>query len=166
MLRTTCQRALFALGALLCAAGADAGAARQETVAGGPTEASGARVACSVVDALDKGVPGALVRLRDVNNGQVTAAERTDAGGRLVIRRVHPGLYVLEVVNSEEDVIAVGQPFAAARGESVATFVRLGAKPPGFSSFLSNAAAAAVATAASLGVTAVGPGAQPSSPQR
>jgi hypothetical protein len=83
-----------------------------------------------------------------------------------VIRRVHPGLYVLEVVNSEGDVIAVGQPFAAARGESVATFVRLGAKPPGFSSFFSNAAAAAVATAASLGVTAVGPGAQPSSPQR
>jgi hypothetical protein len=60
-------------------------------------------------------------------------------------------------------VRGVGQMFSIAHGETVATFIRLGAQVPWYHGFFTNAAAAALASAASLGVTAVGQGTQPAS---
>jgi hypothetical protein len=62
-------------------------------------------------------------------------------------------------------VLGVGQTFVIGAADTVATFVRLGSKVPWFSGFFNNAAAGAVATAATVGVTAVSPG-QPSSAGR
>jgi hypothetical protein len=48
-------------------------------------------------------------------------------------------------------------------GDTVATFIRLANRAGFFDKFFGNAAAAALATAASLGVTAIGDGGQPAS---
>ena len=53
--------------------------------------------------------------------------------------------------------------FGVGADETVATFIRLGTRVPWYSGFFTNAAAAALAAAASLGVTAVGDGGQPAS---
>ena len=47
--------------------------------------------------------------------------------------------------------------------ETVATFIRLGARRRWYGGFFTNAAAAAIAAAATLGVTALGNGGQPAS---
>ena len=61
----------------------------------------------------------------------------------------------------QRKLLAVGQVFTIAPGETVATFVRLGTKLPWFAGFFSNAAAAAITAAASEGVTALAPVARP-----
>lgn len=119
----------------------------------------------SVWDALHHPIPNALVRLRNVTTGRVEATTRANESGRFTFLDVEGGNYVVELVNDQGRVIAVGQTFLVAPGETIATFVRLGAKLPWFAGFFSNAAAAAVTSAASLGVTAVAPTGQASTPE-
>jgi hypothetical protein len=105
----------------------------------------------------------ALLRLRDVTTGQSVMTTEADDSGRFTFRDVMPGSYVVELVEQAGDVRAVGQTFSLAPGETVATFIRLGARVPWFHGFFNNATAAALTAAASLGVTAVGDGLQPAS---
>ena len=126
--------------------------------------AGAARITGGVWDAGDRGVGGVGVRLRNVTTGDIQASMRTDNAGQFLFQGVDAGSYVVEVVNGNGTIAAVGQSFAVGAGESVATFVRLGPKVPLMAGFFSNAAAAAVATAASLGVTAITPAGQNISP--
>jgi hypothetical protein len=105
----------------------------------------------------------ALVRLRNVAGGRIVMGTEANAQGRFTFLQVAPGSYVVELVDAGGDVRAVGQMFSLGSGETVATFIRLGTQVPWFSGFFGNAAAAVLATAASLGVTAVGNGPQPAS---
>ena len=73
---------------------------------------------------------------------------------------------MVELVDDSGKVLAVGRAFMVAAGETVATFVRLGARVPWFAGFFENAAAAATSSAASLGVTALAPVAPPVSAKR
>lgn len=111
----------------------------------------------------DTPVAHALVRLRNGSSGRVVATAQADLSGRFSFAGAQPGDYLVEVVDKDDHVQAVGQTFSLAAGETVATFIRLGTQVPWFDGFFANAAAAALASAASLGVTAVGNGAQPAS---
>jgi hypothetical protein len=168
MFRFPIQAPLCALGVVVCLTATTAEAAAQVTGSHGVSArvTSEGSIAGSVWDAQDRAIPDALVRLRNVGTGHIAATARANASGQFTMRAVHPGNYVIEVVKHDGSIVGVGHAFAVAPGETVATFVRLSANPPWFAGFFSNAAAAAVAGAASLGVTAIGPGAQPSSPQR
>ena len=117
----------------------------------------------SVWDAQNRPVPNAMVRLRNLTTARIEATARSNQSGQFTFLNVEGGSYVLELVNDDSRVIAVGQTFSVAPGETIATFVRLGSKLPWFGGFFSNAAASAVATAASLGVTAVAATGQPAS---
>jgi hypothetical protein len=108
-------------------------------------------------------VPNGLLRLRDVASGRILMGTQADALGRFSFPVVPAGSYLLELVNERGDVLAVGQMFSLRLNETVATFIRLGARAPWYSGFFSNAAAAALVSAAALGVTAVGNGGQPAS---
>lgn len=109
-------------------------------------------------------IPHAPVQLRNVTSGRVEARAVTDASGRFVFQDVEGNAtYVVELLDERGRVIALGQPFALAPGETVATFVRLAARAPWFAGLFDNTAAAVVSTAASLGVTAVAPSNQPAS---
>jgi hypothetical protein len=118
----------------------------------------------SVWDAQNQGIANAQVRVRNVATGKIEATLRADAQGRFTVQGLEGGNYVVELVNAQGKVLAIGPPFTVARGETVATFVRLTSRIPGASGFFHNAAASAVATAATLGVTALTPGVQCASP--
>lgn len=109
-------------------------------------------------------VPGAAVRLREVSTGRLAGMATADDQGRLRYERVAPGAYVLELT-TQGRVVATGPLFAVRGSETVAAFVRRGARPPAYAGFFKSAAAAAISTAASLGITAVGSSGVPSSPR-
>ena len=105
----------------------------------------------------------ALLRLRDVASGLILGGTEADAAGRFTFLKVPPGSYVVELVDEKGHVLALGHVFSLGPGETVVTFIRLGSVLPWYDGFFTNAAAAALASAASLGVTAVGEGDQPAS---
>jgi len=109
-------------------------------------------------------VPDAALQLRDVTSGLVVRSTRGDQAGRFTFLRVNAGSYIVELVDDDRNVLALGQMFSLGPTETVATFIRLGASGARWSGgFLSNAAAAALAAAAAAGVTAIGHGGQPAS---
>lgn len=109
-------------------------------------------------------LPGARLRLRNVSTGHAVAATTSDANGEFRFDRVGPGAYVVELM-ADDDVAALSELFGMTSNETIATFVRLSARSGWFDGFFTNAAVAAIATASSLGVTAVGSSGLPASPQ-
>ena len=144
---------------------ANEGAAAQ-TPAAGPratlTSQAGS-IAGTVLDGLDQPIPAARLRLRDLTRGRIVMTTRGDEQGRFQFSGVPSGQYVVEFVDEGGSVRALGQTFTVTPGETVATFIRLGARVPWYKGFFANAATAAVSSAAGLGVTAVGSGGQPAS---
>jgi hypothetical protein len=102
-------------------------------------------------------IPGARLRLRDVSTGRSAAHTVANESGRFTFQDVLPGSYVVELVDPNGKVLTVGHSFTVARGETVATFVRLGTRGPWFNGFFANAAAAVASAAAAAGVTAIAP---------
>jgi hypothetical protein len=109
--------------------------------------------------------PQARIRLRDVETGRPVALTISDGDGRFRFERVDPGAYVVELLSLEDKVLAVGDLFGVLGGAQATTLVRLSAKAPWFAGFFGNAAAAAIAAASTLGVTAVGSNGSPASAQ-
>ena len=114
-------------------------------------------------DGADKAIPAARLRLRDLNSGRILMTTRSDQEGRFQFTGVPAGTYLVELVDENGIVVAVGHTFTMPPGETIATFIRLGARAPWYRGFFSNAAVAAVSSAAGLGLTAVGTGVQPAS---
>jgi hypothetical protein len=107
----------------------------------------------------------ARVRLRDVTTGRGGAITTTDALGQFRFDRVEPGAYVVELLTDRDHVAAIGELFGLRPDDTITTVVRLGARATWFEGFFGNAAAAAIAAASSIGVTAVGSSGLPASPQ-
>jgi hypothetical protein len=110
-------------------------------------------------------LPNAKVRLRNLHTGRVDAAAAANENGQFRFDSLESGSYVIELVGPDGRVIALGQSFRVEPGETVATFIRLGARPPRFAGLFSNTAAAVISAASSAGVTAVGSNAAPASSQ-
>jgi hypothetical protein len=108
-------------------------------------------------------VSHALLQLRNVTSGLIAARTRADAAGRFTFSEVASGNYIVELIDESGRVLGVGQMFSIGPGETLATFVRLGTHVPWHSGFFTSAAAMAIASAASLGLTAIGDGGQPAS---
>jgi hypothetical protein len=137
-----------------------------DRLAAGAARPNGGTILGSVWNEKNEGVPNALVRLRNLGSGRLEATVRADAKGQFTFEGLEGGNYVLEFVNDQGKVLALGHNFTVLPGETIATFIRLGARIPWFADFFGNAAASAVSSAASLGVTAVAPTGQPDSPER
>jgi hypothetical protein len=99
-------------------------------------------------------------------SGRVEGRTLSDANGRFTFTNIEGGAYVVEYVDHKERVIAAGHTFRIARGETVATFVRLTASRRWAAGMFSSVAAAVVSSAAGLGVTAVAPTGRPASRDR
>ena len=107
----------------------------------------------------------ARIRLRNVQSGRATSTTVSDAEGRFRFDRVDPAPYVVELLSTDDKVLAVGDLFGVTVGSQSVTLVRLTAKAPGYGGFWGNAAAAVIAAASTLGVTANGTNGRPVSPQ-
>jgi hypothetical protein len=116
-----------------------------------------------VRDAIDNPIPAARLRLRDVTAGRLIMTTRSDQEGRFRFGGVPPGSYLVELVDEGGKLLAVSDTLSLAPADIVNTLIRLGSRSPWHSGFFLNAAAAAVAAAAGLGVTAIGNGFQPAS---
>jgi hypothetical protein len=138
--------------------------ARFSTGAAGATGRTGF-VAGTAWNADNSPLPNALLRLRNLTTGQIVDGAEADAAGRFGFDPVPADRYLVELVDRNGNVRAVGQMFSVGPGETVATFVRLPSNKRWFDGFFGNAAAAALSSAASLGLTAVGDGVQPASPR-
>jgi hypothetical protein len=129
----------------------------------GPVRADAGTVTGTVWNRNDTPVVRPRLRLRDVTTGQVVRVAEGDDLGRFTFLKVPAGSYLLELVDRSGTVLALGQMFTLGPLETVATFLRLGASVPWYAGFFSNAAAVALASAAALGLTALGNGGQPAS---
>src|SRR3990170_3745471 len=132
-----------AVTVLLCTAAGSAAPPRPVKAGIGPAAPSSTAgtILGTVWDAQSRPIPDAQVRLRNLTTGKVEATARASQSGQFTFQNVEGGNYVLELLNDEGRVLAVGQTFSVAPGETVATFVRLGARLPWFSGFFNNAAA-------------------------
>jgi len=74
-------------------------------------------------------VSNATVQLRNIVTGQIEQVSSTLENGAFAFNNVSSGTYAIEYVTETAGrVVAVGQAFSVAPGETVATFVRLGSK--------------------------------------
>ena len=108
-------------------------------------------------------LPDAQLQLRDTTTGQVVGSTRANELGRFTFPKVKAGNYVVELVDENRNVLALGEMFSLGPTETVATVVRLAAPGKWYGGLFTNAAAAAIAAAATVGVTALGNGGQPAS---
>src|SRR5215212_791382 len=100
-----CALALAPLGQL--AAGQDAPGVRLT----GAVATRGGTVTGTVSRANGSPVPNAPLQLRDVGTAQVVGFTRADALGRFTFQRVSPGSYLVELVDEDRTVLAVGEIF-------------------------------------------------------
>jgi hypothetical protein len=107
--------------------------------------------------------PDAPLQLRDVSTGQIVRSTRGNELGRFTFPKVSAGNYVVELVDEHRNVLALGERFSIGPAETVSTFIRLAGSSRWYGGFFTNAAAAAIAAAATVGVTALGNGGQPAS---
>jgi hypothetical protein len=165
---TSFSALMLATALLVCPHALVAGAAARAASAQLPAapRPTTATITGSVWNDRNEGIPGALVRLRNLTTGQLEATVRADGQGQFKFEDLKPGDYVLEYVDDQGHVLAVGHNLTVLPGDTVATFIRLRTKVPWFVGFFGNAAASAVSSAAALGVTAVAPAGQPDSPER
>jgi hypothetical protein len=112
-----------------------------------------------------KPYPQARIRLRNVDTGRGVSRTLSDADGRFRFETVDPGAYAVELLSSEDQVLAIGDLFGVLAGGQATTLVRLSSKRPWFAAFFENTATAAIAAASALGVTAVGSNGSPASGQ-
>jgi len=110
-------------------------------------------------------VANANVRLRNIETGRVVASSETSTAGQFLFDGVATSSYLVELVSDNGKVLAVGPTFRVEKGQTVSTVVRLPTRRSWYAGMFSNAAAAVIAAASSVGLTAVGTDGPPISPQ-
>lgn len=110
-------------------------------------------------------VPDGNVRLRNLETGRIVSTSETSTTGQFVFGEVVRNSYLVELVSETGKVLAVGPSFRVGPGETVSTVVRLPSRRSWYGDMFSNSAAAVIAAASSVGITAVGSQARPISPQ-
>jgi hypothetical protein len=110
-------------------------------------------------------IGNAKVRLRNLETGRVVAASETSDTGQFIFGGVARGSYLVELVSDNGKVLAVGPAFRIEPEQTVSTVVRLPTRRSWYAGMFSNAAAAVIAAASNVGLTAVGSHGPPISPQ-
>ena len=66
-----------------------------------------------------------VLRIRNLQDGLVVALTTGTALGEFHFDRLEGGVYLIELVDTDGGVLAVGQPLVVQPGETVGTFIRL-----------------------------------------
>jgi hypothetical protein len=102
-------------------------------------------------------LPDAAVRLRDARSGRIRDSQVTDRAGLFTFHSVDPGTYVVEIVGTDQTVLAASQMLNVDAGDSVSAIVKLPFRTPVLGGLLGHtvhSAAAVAAAAAASGVLA------------
>jgi len=123
----------------------------------GTRESAFSTIRGNAIDSTDKALPHSLVRLRDASFGRVVDRQITDGTGLFAFRSVDPGPYVVELLGTDERVLAASELLNVGAGEAVSVVVQLPIGISPFSSVLGHAdphAGAVMAAAGDSGVLA------------
>lgn len=123
----------------------------------------------NAVTANDGALPNQLVRLRDARFGRIVDTTITDESGLFSFRSVDPGSYIVELMGSDQTVIAASQILNVNAGDAVTAIVKLPFHAPPLAGVLGRSTTSAVivaATAAASGVLATEVAGEQKSPRR
>jgi hypothetical protein len=98
-----------------------------------------------------------IVRLRDARSGHIVGVEMTDKLGLFAFPPVDPSIYVIEVVDTDQTVLAASQLLSVNAGDTVSAVVKLPWRKPPLGGILGHTMPSAVAVssaAAAAGVMA------------
>jgi hypothetical protein len=143
------------------AARAAAGATRQRSatpsILPGTPESTFALIQGNALSATNSHLASVSVRLREVRYGRIVDTQLTDRAGLFAFRVVDPGNYVVELVGSNESVLAASQVVNINAGEAVSVVVQLPFRGESFVEHLGHAVPqvlAVLSAAAASGVLA------------
>jgi len=109
----------------------------------------------------DAPMPDTLVRLRDARFGRVVQTQMTDKAGMFAFKVVDPGSYIVELLGTDQTLLAASQILNVNAGDAILAVVKLPLSVTPFAGLLSSSiapTAAMMATqAAATGIAAVVP---------
>jgi hypothetical protein len=121
----------------------------------------------TALDSTGGTLPKTAVRLRDARGGRIVDSQITDSSGAFAFTALDPGSYIVEVIGTDQSVLAASQLLNVNAGEAVSAVVKLAFRIPPFAGILGNSAASAAAVlveAAAAGVLATTISGQPATP--
>lgn len=93
----------------------------------------------------------AMVRLRDARFGRIVDTQLTDKSGLFAFKGVDPGSYIVEIVGTDQSILAASQLLNVNAGEALSAVVKLPFRIPPFAGLMgssSTPSATVVATEA------------------
>jgi hypothetical protein len=140
----------YAQTSQVAASAGRAAAARVPSVLPGTRATAFTTIQGNALDSANGKMTNAPVRLRDARFGRIVERQLTDGTGLFTFRTVDPGSYIVELLSSEDMVLAASQLLNVNGGEAVSAIVRMPFKMPPFAGLLGHSAsqAAAVSSAA------------------
>jgi hypothetical protein len=121
----------------------------------------------SALDSTNGQLTNTLVRLRDARVGRIVDTQFTDSTGVFAFKALDPGSYIVEVMASDQSVLAASPLINVNAGEAVSAIVKLPFRIPPFAGVLGNSTASAMAVAteaAASGVLVTTISGQPATP--
>jgi hypothetical protein len=95
------------------------------------------------------------VRLRDARSGRIVDTQVTDRTGFVAYRGVDPGSYIVEIVGSDQTVLAASQILNVNAGETASGVVKLPFRTTLLASLFGHSAQSAAAVIAAAASAAV-----------
>jgi hypothetical protein len=115
----------------------------------------------NALDSTNGQLANAMVRLRDARFGRIVETQYTDQSGMFAFKGLEPGSYVVEILSTDQSILAASQLLTINAGEAVAAVVKLPFHVPPFAGLMgtttTRSAAALVLEAAASGITALVP---------
>jgi hypothetical protein len=121
----------------------------------------------NALDSTNGVLAGSHVRLRDARSGRIVDLTLTDRAGLFAFRAIDPGSYIVELMGTDQTVLAASQILNVNAGEVISAVVKLPFRIPPYAGVLGHSmssAALVVATAAAAGVLATQVAGAPVSP--
>jgi len=100
-------------------------------------------------------LPNALVRLRDARIGRIVDNQVSDMSGLFAFRAVDPGSYIVEIISTDQTVLAASQMLSVNAGEAISAVVKLPFRIQTFAGLLGNTTPSAAAVTAAAGTAQV-----------
>lgn len=129
--------------------------------AGGPAVLPGTRetafstIQVSARDSTNGILPDTAVRLRDARLGRIVGTRLTDKSGMFVFRAVDPGSYIVELLDSADNVLAASQLINVNAGDTISVVVKLPFRLPVLGGLFGHTTAQAVAIISAAAATGV-----------
>jgi hypothetical protein len=99
----------------------------------------------NALDSTNGKLANTLVRLRDARVGSIVETQYTDSAGAFVFKSLDPGNYIVEIMATDQSVLAASPLINVSAGEAVSALVKLAFRSPPFAGILGNSAGSAVA---------------------